>query len=197
MNRATKALIAATTLLVCVLLNFFYIDYSLSVENHDRRKFLISWTPLLFQRTEYIETHAKKNIRPEKSYVIQSPSEREISDMRARHTDKYCRFPKDWRVSEGFSRMICSKEFVRPKVTRTRKVVPAITYAQARREIESSKNLHHLRFGMIPARNIAGEGEPSRAAMAKSYWLGIVVPVLLLSISLGFFLSTLSNNRKA
>lgn len=74
-------------------------------------------------------------------------------------------------------------------------VYPEITYEQAM-EIAKAK-YPSTRHGMVPSWASAGRGEPSRAAMSKSLWLGLVLPGALLFGALALLVSAIQSRRQA
>jgi len=191
---------AVVSILVATLLHVFYVDYATGIDDPDTRGFLLDWAASPAQRAAYIDNLARPKMRPERTKVIQTPSEDQIANLRWNHMNDYCTWRGRGRKGSSsldFSGMKCSKEFVPPPISRKSMTIPAVGLEQARSEIEAGVRGKSIQFGMIPSADTAGSKVPSRSAMERSYWLGIIVPVGLGALSLALLLMGFRAGRAA
>lgn len=195
-----RSAFAIVSILIAVLLHVFYVDYAIGIDDPDTRGFLFSWIASPAQRAAYIDNLARQKMKPERKRVIQIPSEDQIANLRWHHMNDYCTWRGRGRKGSSsldFSGMKCSKEFLPPPVTWKSLTIPAVGLEQARREIEADVRDRSIQFGIVPSTDTAGSEEPSRSAMERSYWLGIVVPVGLAFLSLALLLMRFRTARAA
>lgn len=184
------ALVALAT-----ILHNFYIAYRTNADTY-----ILSWPAASHQHERFVESAARSMVRPERTvrrYNTNAnagfPNYRDNPDngcVLVRQVDKSQ--PK-W-AQEGFLDYHGNYRCKKPWTERsfTSEIQPGVSFEQALETVRA--RYPSSAYGMIPSRAAAGD-QLSRAAMSKSLWLGVVLPVTLLFGALLLIVSALQSHR--
>ncbi len=194
MIKFIKIIVGITLVLIACLLHNFYISYHYAREN-----FIVSWPASSGEYHAFINEYAKSLVRQDVYKSVEIPSSDERFERRKKFIRDYCSH-FNFEDSEGGNRWQrsltrefallrpehyrCRKEWVEPNFV-VRKILAAKGMSLDEAITRLKRNNPSIEKGMTPSVVSAGE-IPSRTAMARSLWLGVVVPIALLIV--GFVL---------
>lgn len=198
MGNAYRIVALLALVAVAALLHSFYVDYRLNAPSY-----LISWNSPRGLHQAFVEAVAKNMVRPERQVRRHNPRAGEGFPAYRDNPDNGCRLVREGYGPEAPTWMRqafldhhanyrCRKPW--PKTTFYFETIPAVGYEEALAKANAAHPTS--KYGMAPSRSSAGD-EPSRSAAAKSMWLGIILPALMLFGALALLISIVHSSRRS
>lgn len=192
MRNTIQAIVGVTLVVIAYLLHNFYISY-----HYARANFIVSWTASRSEYDSFIGEYAKSLVRPDIYKTVEIPTLDERFDQRKEFIRNYCggfSFKDKYQGGGSFAALqrsslseqarfnpenyTCRKKWVEPAFVR-KKILAEKGASLGEAIAKLKRNNPAITKGMMPSEVSAGEN-PSRSAMARSLWFGIILPIALL-----------------
>lgn len=191
---------AGGLVLIALLLHNFYITYELNGSDY-----IFVWRATQAQHEDHLERRARNMVKPDRHYTIKTPSDDAIMDMRRDFlADRSNCTPKHNLASMSMvqryvyqywpQNYICKRSWVQPKQEAVAKFEKGTTYEEALADL-TAKRLQSY-YGMVPSEASAGPKRHTPAAAARSMWLGVLLPCVMLLAAVGLLVSTIAVMRR-
>lgn len=185
------ALIAAA-----LLLHLFYVEYTINSKGY-----IFSFPATQKQINSLASQIAPRYVQPERSWINESPSSDEIRAAMNAYAKRNCIFnpSKSNGWSEEEAREFawaydCQRPFIAPPIKKTKIVVPAVSFESAYQLAKQELTAKEILYGLRPSQKLGGD-QPSKTMVQKAFWLGILLPLLLITSSICLILYVLATRK--